>query len=283
MLAIAKLVLPNCLLNISSQFYLYSILESLRYESVMGTPIKKQIVGYEGPKSPEAFMMQLIEFQGDLTLEHSTGPLYGIIADGAHALFGAKRVAIAVFENGSLTLKASYGFDSKQIQVPPYDRLWNLMKECHTSGRGRLSTPAASVSGVTSLQRESVLSAPLAQNNRCFGAILIEGNYTQKEFELFNLFANQASIAIENAKLFERLQGRASTFSDSPSTLASSRVPTISTADVPTGTTLDQIVAKFEGEVINKVIAQHHGNKTLAAKSLGITRGTLYNKLNAAK
>ena len=159
------------------------------------------------------------------------------------------------------------------------------MKECHQGGRGKLSTPSSSVSGVTSLQKEGVLTAPLKQNNRCFGVLLIEGNYAQKEFELFNLFANQASIAIENAKSFERLQGGAATYTDAPSSSVTPiKVPTISATDnPPSGVTLDQVVAKFEAEVINKVIAQHHGNKTLAAKSLGITRGTLYNKLNAAK
>lgn len=229
--------------------------------------------------------MQLIEFQGDLTLEHSTGALWGIIVDGAQNLFRAKRVGLAIVDGGSLRLQASRGFDPKQIHVPPYDRLWNLMKECHQNSTGKISTPSSSVSGVTSLQKESVVTVPLKQNNRCFGVLLIEGNYSPKEFELFSLFANQASIAIENARSFERLQGRASTYSDTPSSLVTSpKVPTIAATDVPTsGVTLDQIVAKFEAEVINKVIAQHHGNKTLAAKSLGITRGTLYNKLNAAK
>lgn len=248
----------------------------------MGTPIKKPITGYEGSKSPESLMMQLIEFQGDLTLEHNTGPLYSLIAERAASLFHAKKAIVAIWDNGNLNVKASYGVDSKQLNNPPFDRLWSLAKECHRSGVGKLSTPVPDVSGVTPIQRDSVLTSPLLQNNSCFGSLLIEGNLSQKEFELFQLFANQASIAIENAKTFERLKGKIGTFSDS-SNVAPSKIPTVSASDVQPGSTLDQIVAQFEAQVINKVIGNFHGNKTLAAKSLGITRGTLYNKLNAAK
>lgn len=253
---------------------------------MMGTPIKKPAVGFPSPKGPEAIMLQLLEFQGGLTLEHKLGPLFGLITDGAHSLFSSKRALLAIWENGTLSVKSAQGVDPKQVHTPPYDRLWNLMKECQNSGKGRLSTPTSSASGVTSLQRESVLTAPLVQNNRCFGVVLIEGNYSQKEFELFQIFSTQAAIAVENAKAFESLQGKMGTFSDSPSKLSSlptSKMPTVSTADIQPGSTLDQIVIKFEANVINDVIAKHHGNKTLAAKSLGITRGTLYNKLNAAK
>jgi hypothetical protein len=57
----------------------------------------------------------------------------------------------------------------------------------------------------------TVLAVPMVKENELLGAILIygqEGLFTNKQIELVTTFANQAVIAIENARLFDEVQAK---------------------------------------------------------------------------
>ncbi|MFC2074954.1 helix-turn-helix domain-containing protein [Bdellovibrionota bacterium] len=235
----------------------------------MAIPLKKQseVPGYG--KDTESFMVQLIELQGELAQEHKLAPLYAKIIEGAISLFGGSRAMVTIWQQGSPQVKATHGIDPTQLDRPPFRRFMQLSDETHRSRKGKLSS-LPSGEGVTSLKEEKCLTAPLSDRNGCLGALVIEGHFNTDDLQLFQLFSNQATIAIQNAKAFEDLSTQGGR-------------PVVAASDIPFGETLDHIVAQFEAEVILKVIEKNHGNKTLAAKSLGITRGTLYNKLNAAK
>lgn len=57
----------------------------------------------------------------------------------------------------------------------------------------------------------SVICVPLIQRGKTIGAVYVDnrlraGVFTQRELNLLTAFANQAAVAIENARLFERIQ-----------------------------------------------------------------------------
>ena len=57
----------------------------------------------------------------------------------------------------------------------------------------------------------SVICVPLTQRGKTIGAVYVDnrwraGVFTQRELNLLIAFANQAAVAIENARLFERIQ-----------------------------------------------------------------------------
>jgi len=217
----------------------------------------------------------MIELQGDFTQEHQMGPLLGKIVEGSIALFGPGRVVLALANSGALHPRVCHGVDPKQLMNPPYRKLWDLALESYNQKKGKLTSLAGS-EGVTSIGNNKCMCAPLVFKRQCIGTLVLEGNYSQEDYQRFQLFTNQAAIAIGNAREFEKLRG-------TPSPKPSPLTGVISASDVSEGTSLIGLVSKYETQVIEHVVKQFHGNKTLAAKSLGITRGTLYNKLNYDK
>ena len=249
----------------------------------MALPMKKPEFEGKEERTPEGVMLQMIELQGEISQVHNLSPLLGKIVQGAVDIFKPNRAVLGFLKNGNLEPKVTHGVNPAQLQQPPYKRLWDLANEAHQTRSGKLTPLSGGEGGVTPIQNQQCLSSPLMVKNKCYGALVLEGNFSQEDYQLFSLFTNQAAIAVENAKEFERLQTQTPTPITDTGERATPMPGVISTSDLQPGKSLDDIVAQFEAQVINQVIKQHHGNKTLAAKSLGITRGTLYNKLNAVR
>ncbi|WGD49666.1 GAF domain-containing protein [Bradyrhizobium sp. CB1650] len=149
------------------------------------------------------------------------------IAETCGRLFGAPSVSIRLAENGEWTQAIGYGetsgrvrsavpsatlpiggpnlpgtvvAENRQIHIPDLDHLDSSM--VHWPG-----LPVARAAGTRTL-----CGTPLRRDGRAIGALIVYRDrllpFTPEELTLQQSFANQAVIAIENARLFEQVQSR---------------------------------------------------------------------------
>jgi two-component system NtrC family sensor kinase len=75
-----------------------------------------------------------------------------------------------------------------------------------------LEDPDYGVPAVMLNKTRSLLGVPLLRDDRVEGALMLAraepGNFTTRQIELVQTFADQAVIAIENVRLFDEVQAR---------------------------------------------------------------------------
>lgn len=119
---------------------------------------------------------------------------------------------------------------------------------------------------VLTLKLRSIVSSPLRVHGQTIGAICIDSNikhrvYNQSTLSLLNTLCEQIDTLLE---------------SENNQSLA-----TNSTVPQATGTgKLGEFKAMYEKEAVERALREGKGNKSKAARILGVTRKTLYRKLN---
>lgn len=146
------------------------------------------------------------------------GSLLDIVAENAARLCQAKDVAIFQIEDDDLKMVAKFG----KTQLWPIGRTKRMNRNWVT-GRAVLDCKTIHLLDLQTLDSEypegfaiakkhghrSVLVVPLIREKKAIGAILIRrfevNPFTEKQIELLMAFADQASIAIENVRLFNEI------------------------------------------------------------------------------
>jgi signal transduction histidine kinase len=134
--------------------------------------------------------------------EAKFGVLFGYDGDEFHA---AASVGLPAEYEESLKQRGSFRPDASA----PLDRLLRTKELVHTADElaEHSPSPAAKYGGARSL-----LAVPMFKEGEFVGAIVIYRTevrpFTGKHIELVQTFANQAAIAIENARLFNEVQAR---------------------------------------------------------------------------
>jgi two-component system NtrC family sensor kinase len=149
-------------------------------------------------------------------------PVFKAIVESAVDLCGARFGAVFRMEGDLLHLVTDYNFGATQRQLlgAMYPMVPN---RGHISGRAVLSGSAVQIPDIyadedyKSVEAKkagfrSLLAVPLLQSGRAIGSIVIyrtePGAFTARQLALLQTFADQAVIAIENARLFDELQAR---------------------------------------------------------------------------
>src|SRR5581483_9873220 len=143
------------------------------------------------------------------------------VMDSLIRVTGAERGFVMLAEPGSgeLRVEVARNLDHATIDSPLFAVSRNLVGEVVTQGtpllvRDALTDPGyQSFQSVVSLRLRSILCAPLQVRGQTIGAMYVDsrlrvGLFTQADLDLLVAFANQAAIAIENARLYRGLAQR---------------------------------------------------------------------------
>ena len=151
-------------------------------------------------------------------------PVFDLIARSAMTLCNARYCLVCRVEGDFLHLASDNGFSSEEL-LHYYRGVFPLPVDAgSTLGRAVMSRTAAQIPDIAEdphygharhaqfVGVRSVLAVPMLRDGRPLGAIAVSraepGRYSDAQAELLRTFADQAVIAIENARLFEELQTR---------------------------------------------------------------------------
>ena len=214
-------------------------------------------------------------------------PVFNMIARSAKKLCHARFCAVFKFEDELIHLVASRGISSSGIKTYKQDFPRTPSQET-AIGRAILSGNVAHISDVKSdgeyastlvqtVNYRSVVAVPILHNDQPVGGIAVLRSvaepFPDKQIELLKTFADQASIAIENTRLFQEIEARNRDLSEALSyQTATSRVlRLIASSPTDLKPVFDTIarsakdlcngefsgVFQFDGELIHLV--GHHG------------------------
>lgn len=147
------------------------------------------------------------------TLELPT--LLNAVMDALIALTNAERGFILLIDErtGRPSIAAARHFERDQTDAAAVEISLNIVEKAVRSGLPILTSNAledsrfADYQSVTGYQLRSIMCAPLRARGQRLGAVYVDNRYLtgvfeQEDVDLLQAFANQAALAIDNARLF---------------------------------------------------------------------------------
>ena len=169
----------------------------------------------------------LASISGSLT---NTKPVFDAIVRNLLRLFGTRFAVVQLLENGIISMPAVDGAPGFERLISHYPR---PMDETTVGGRAMLTkqpvqfspvegnpdAPLATQGFAREFGFQSVIFTPMIRGDKVVGAVGVAHHdvvvFDDKQVALIKSFADQAVIAIENARLFEELQKRTEDLSES--------------------------------------------------------------------
>jgi signal transduction histidine kinase len=127
-----------------------------------------------------------------------------------------------VDQDGELEFKVARNVDRQTIEGSAFSISLSIVRSVAEQGQPVITTNAQSdprfsiEDSVVNYQLRSILCVPLKLKEKVTGVIYTDnrikaGNFSKRHLDLLTVFANQAAIAIENARLYEETEQRAKT------------------------------------------------------------------------
>lgn len=141
-----------------------------------------------------------------------------MVMDTIIGLLGAERGFLMLKnEAGSLTMQVARNWERETLEASEFEISHTIIQRVEAEGRAVLTTNAQEDPRFTGQQSvmaynlRSILAVPMNVKNELIGVIYADnrirsGLFTQKERDILEAFANQAAVAIENARLFESVR-----------------------------------------------------------------------------
>lgn len=138
-----------------------------------------------------------------------------LIMDAATELTASERGFLVLRDaHGAWRVRCARNFDHEAVKSPEHKISRSLAEEVARTGRPVISVNAqdderlTAWNSVANLKLRSVICLPLFFRERVIGTLYLdnrfrEGNYGERELRLLETFADQASVAIENARLMK--------------------------------------------------------------------------------
>ena len=163
----------------------------------------------------EARLAALYEVSSQLGKTLDLGEVLNQVMDSIIQLTGAERGFLMLYdaEQGRLQTRAGRNFDQETIEADAINISQTVIERAINTGEGILSSNAqeddrfSGHESVVGYQLRSIMCAPLQVRGHTLGAVYVDnrlfsGVFEKDDLGLLVTFANQAAIAIENARLF---------------------------------------------------------------------------------
>lgn len=158
-------------------------------------------------------------FSSSLVLQN----VLDLVMDKLIELTGAERGFVMLLDEqaGNMEFKAARNVERATIEQPSFQISRNVVNQVIREGKAICLEDASSdaeyshFQSVASLKLRSIACAPLQVKGRAIGAIYVENRvrthlFDEADLELLTALADEAAIAIENARLFGDLEARMS-------------------------------------------------------------------------
>lgn len=141
-----------------------------------------------------------------------------IVMDTIVRLTGAERGFLMLRdENGELTINLARNWEQESLDPSEFEISRTIVNRVSTEGQPVLTTNAqedprfGGQESIVAFNLRSILCVPLRVKDEVTGVIYADnrvrtGLFTETERDLLDAFANQAAVAIENARLFESVR-----------------------------------------------------------------------------
>jgi serine/threonine-protein kinase PknK len=138
-----------------------------------------------------------------------------LIMDSVIALTAAERGFLILYDDKrAMKVKVARNFDNESVHKPDYKFSRGVAEDVGKTGQAIISTSAQDdqrfegFHSVEALKLRSILCVPFRVRERVIGTLYLDhrfkkGVFTSRERDLVETFADQAAIAIENARLYE--------------------------------------------------------------------------------
>jgi signal transduction histidine kinase len=166
-------------------------------------------------QAQQARLVALYEVSAHLGTTLDLTELLGLVMDSIIQLTGAERGFVMLFDeaSGQLVPAATRNVEQSKIGGRSMAISRTFIAQAVSSGQPILTDNAqqdvrfADQESVVGYQLRSIMCAPLRARGRVIGAIyvdnrLFDGVFSPEDLDLLAAFANQAAVAIDNARLF---------------------------------------------------------------------------------
>ncbi len=163
----------------------------------------------------QARLSALYEVSSQLGKSLDLDEVLNQVMDAIIQLTGAERGFLMLYDEttGQLVTRAARNVDQKTIEGDAMNISRTVVERAVASGEGILTSNAqedarfAGQQSVVGYQLRSIMCAPLQARGFTLGAVYVDnrlfsGVFETADLDLLMTFANQASVAIENARLF---------------------------------------------------------------------------------
>lgn len=167
------------------------------------------------PKDGQARLEALYEVSSQLGTSLDLSEVLNQVMDAIIQLIGAERGFLMLYDevNGKLRTEAARNVDQETIEGHTMQISRTVLERAATTGKGILTNNAqederfSAQESVIGFQLRSIMCVPLRARGRVIGAVYVDnrlfsGVFQDDDLELLATFANQAAIAIDNARLF---------------------------------------------------------------------------------
>ena len=146
-------------------------------------------------------------------------PVLEQVMDTIIALMRAERGFLMLREaDGEFSIQAARGMDHVNLEGESFSASRTIVNRVASTGEPVLTTNAQedprfeNQESIVNRQLRSILCVPLKLKNEVIGVIFLDsrmhtGLFQEEDLEMLSAFADQAAVAIDNARLFENLQG----------------------------------------------------------------------------
>ncbi|HFE66137.1 MAG TPA: GAF domain-containing sensor histidine kinase [Chloroflexi bacterium] len=163
----------------------------------------------------QARLAALYEVSSQLGKTLDLGEVLNQVMDAIIQLSGAGRGFLMLYDevSGKLTTRAARNLDQNTIDGDAMNISRTVIERAIATGEGILTSNAqederfSAQTSVVGYQLRSIMCSPLKVRGRTLGAVYVDnrlfsGVFSQEDLDLLVAFANQAAMAIENARLF---------------------------------------------------------------------------------
>ncbi len=163
----------------------------------------------------KARLLALYEVSSQLGASLDPNQVINQIMDAIMHLTGAERAIMMLYDEvtGELKVRSSRTIDQRDLDAPSLQISRTVVERAIAAGKAVLTNNAqeddrfSTQESVVGLQLRSIMCAPLRIRGYTLGAVYVDnrlfsGVFNQEDLDLLMAFANQAAIALDNARLF---------------------------------------------------------------------------------